>query len=770
MVKAKYGIRTETGVVTAVIRSEYGAVTTWFIVITAAVVLFGAVLIDYARVAALNAMADQAVRSSVRSVLSAYDSALYERYGLFGRGGTPSDAIVEQTLRGTLEYEGADGRYRPVAPMVERFQADAASFLGQYDVLKRQIAEEMKVKAPVDFLMDIGTRLGAMSQLAKETAAATEALTKASQLYDQRQQQLLHTIALMKQIASLPAGQLVGDQAAALAAGYSSYLDTRSRANALAQSIAAAANASIGKTSNGSKQAELDLQQEAAALEEDQARLASYREELSRYETSLSTAVAEMGFQADAARLRGKELQQLAAQSLEEADRLNEQIRHAAAQAESNVSTGYDRVAGALDERSLNGTGSSGDSRTIAEIRDSVGQLAFDDEWFVSIRGLLQQLVDDLYTLTDAAYSFMNASQSALSGNEGSGKLMTLAASDIQHTYVSFQQAYVSPGQRISQIEAEIHSSDAAEAERRRDMQAAEASLHEARALLTTVSVNVTASEELLNQYKQVQARYQANRLFNSAVEDAGEDVVHRSRGGAEEQAAASVKLTGGLFDGLADMLTGARNSFYIGEYVVARFRSYAPHWSAVDVGGGTSTVPSYSFADQEVEYMLYGMDAPYANVSAALTEIFGLRFAIRLTEGFLQSRALGHPLLILSGAIMYASQHALADLAELKQRGATKLSKYAHVDIKYNDYLRLFMLLHGGGDKRLSRIAAVIETNTGTDLSRTPAAVIVSADVSMKLLFLPGAMRLLGSSGMLEGRVLNGKYETTKLAGLSYS
>lgn len=66
---------------------EDGAVTIFSVIVLSSLLLFFSLLIDYARIAALHKLTEDAVRSSVRSVLSAYDSALYERYGLFGRGG-----------------------------------------------------------------------------------------------------------------------------------------------------------------------------------------------------------------------------------------------------------------------------------------------------------------------------------------------------------------------------------------------------------------------------------------------------------------------------------------------------------------------------------------------------------------------------------------------------------------------------------------------------------------------------------------------------------
>jgi len=742
-----------------------------FVVITASVVLFGTILVDYARVAALNTMSELAVRGSVRSALSAYDAALYERYGLFGRGGTPSGEIVEKTLRGTLEYGGSDGRYRPVSPAVERFQVDAAAFLGQYGVLKRQIEEEMKIKAPIDFMLELGTRLGAMAPIAKETAATAELLAEASGLYDERRRYLLRTIALMRELAALATGSLTGDRAAALASAYSSYAGTKLTMESLERSIAAAEAASshkeavkAGKTGESARPADEDKQL-AERLAADRRALSTYRNELSRYEAELSAAASELGLESDAARQRGQELYRLAEQSLTEANKQNEAIVQTGAKGETDAESGYDRVADALAESKETDAIPTPDSQLLADIRGSVGRLAFDDAWFVSFRELLREQIDDLQGLTEAAYRFVHASQSALSGYMDAEEALTYNAARLKQAYASFRSDYVSPGQRIESRAADIRGSDTLDTERTNDRRAAETSLHEARGLLAAASADASGREGFAKQYEQVNARYKANRLFNSAAEEAEEEA-GRWTGGAEEQTKASVELVGSLFDGLADMLSGVRDSLYTGEYVVKRFRSYAPQWN----GESSAAAFSYAFADQEAEYVLYGLRAPLANVSAALTEIFGLRFAIRLTEGFIECRALSHPLLILSGAMLYAAEHALADLAEMKRRGAAKLSKYANIDLTYNDYLRLFMLLHGGGTKRLSRIAAVIETNTETDLSRTPTAVAASAGVSMRLLFLPGAMRLLGTMGLLDGRVANGRYETTKAAGLSYS
>ena len=104
-------------------------------------------------------------------------------------------------------------------------------------------------------------------------------------------------------------------------------------------------------------------------------------------------------------------------------------------------------------------------------------------------------------------------------------------------------------------------------------------------------------------------------------------------------------------------------------------------------------------------------------------------------------------------------------------ERGAAPLSKYVQVDVSYKDYLRLFMLVHGGSDNpaKLARMIAVIEHNGGVTLSKVPIAVTGEVKAGADLWFLPGMMELLGRIGLLQGKVVEGPYETTQTMGWSY-
>ncbi|MGO4375406.1 acyl-CoA cholesterol acyltransferase, partial [Paenibacillus sp. MCAF20] len=222
----------------------------------------------------------------------------------------------------------------------------------------------------------------------------------------------------------------------------------------------------------------------------------------------------------------------------------------------------------------------------------------------------------------------------------------------------------------------------------------------------------------------------------------------------------------------MSGMLERSRDTIYYGEYIVDRYTVFAPqNLRAMLLNGDTAELSqAISFHNQEAEYVIYGFHNPIGNLAAAYGELFAVRMAIRTMEGLIQSRSLGHPLLILSAALIYGLEKTIEDMIAFTERGSAPLSKYVKTEVSYMDYLRLFMLVHSSDQAgMLSRMIAVIEQNTGTVLSASPSAVTGEAKLSMKLWFLPGAMHMVGKFGLLEGKVVGNRYETIQTIGSSY-
>lgn len=128
-----------------------GSVSIFLIMVLAFVFLFTAVLIDYARIAAFNVQEERLARASIRSVMSSYDVELREKYGLFAFGESDGDMLLSQVLNDNMHKSSRSDAFNLVPFALESSSLKWSRPVGSYDVVSRQILEEMKYKAPVDF-------------------------------------------------------------------------------------------------------------------------------------------------------------------------------------------------------------------------------------------------------------------------------------------------------------------------------------------------------------------------------------------------------------------------------------------------------------------------------------------------------------------------------------------------------------------------------------------------------------------------------------------
>ncbi len=284
-------------------------------------------------------------------------------------------------------------------------------------------------------------------------------------------------------------------------------------------------------------------------------------------------------------------------------------------------------------------------------------------------------------------------------------------------------------------------------------------------------------SEQEKENYKQLKQFVKESLDFNIEMEPDNsqfDSIQQQNSADAEEGAGAAANASDTLFLNLSQFLQKTRDRFYFGEFTLARFSSFPPQQLTALIKGETEQekdIEVFRLAEQEAEFILYGFYHPSANIAAAYTELTALRMAIRLMEGLIEKRGLGHPLLIFSAALAYAIDKTTEDLLTIANKGEAPLSKFAPVPVKYKDYLRIFMLMHGGSERvRLARIVAVIEWNTGLQLSAIATGVVAETNISANLWFLPGVIKAVGSTGILRGKVKGNRYETIQSIGWSYS
>jgi len=132
-----------------------GSVSIFLIMVLAFVFLFTTVLIDYARIAAVNVQEERLARAGVRSVMSSYDVELQEKYGLFAFGNSDGDMLLSQVLNDNLRKSGRGDAFNIVPYALESSSLEWSRSLGSYDIIRRQIIEDMKYKAPIDFTLEL---------------------------------------------------------------------------------------------------------------------------------------------------------------------------------------------------------------------------------------------------------------------------------------------------------------------------------------------------------------------------------------------------------------------------------------------------------------------------------------------------------------------------------------------------------------------------------------------------------------------------------------
>ncbi|WP_127490864.1 hypothetical protein [Paenibacillus glycanilyticus] len=732
--------------------TSYGSITIFSAVVLSGLLLFSAVLIDYARMAVLHKVTEDAARSGVRSALSAYDNRLYERYGLFGRGGTDSNDIFEQTVQANLGTSSRQkGTFKLVQAELQSAHIDNAEVLGRHEVFSRQVLEEMKYKAPVDFALELASKFALLSGAMKEATVTVNMLEELRKLYDKREEKLAAALQLQRQAAETVGGiaNLIPTKALELATG-------TENAARLAGDYAQYANWVM---------TDQQLVQ--------QGKKPKYSDQIEAYAEKARGWTDGMSKELNKARKQHDKLQQEAIKAINEAKQVNadmQSIKQETANAPSNSS--YDRVngknvAGVDTDSPVMDTAPENDMQEIRKLAD---ELILPDGWFAEYNGEIADQATLFASLQMEAGGFIANLTAGLAVPNLSNEQIKEGAVNLRIAYEQYEAAYVRKGSSLDEREQKL-----ADKELKKERQAQEAKAGElwsqARRLLHGMT-SVPQSEEHLQVIQDIEKRYKNNLLFNQEAAGAEAEGLALAQD-AHEEAEEAASAMSGLFGGIADMLEQTRDSVYLSEYTVSHFASFAPqNLRALLTSGDTNELAhAVAFSNQEAEYVIYGFHSPTANLAAAYGELIGVRMAIRTMEGLSACRAAAHPLLILSCSVAYGLEKTMEDMAAFTERGAAPLSKYINVDVAYTDYLRLFMLVHGGANRpsALARMIAVIEHNDGVTLSKVPTALTGEIKASARLWFLPGVMDIVQHFGSLQGKVVGGKYETVQTIGWSY-
>lgn len=732
------------------LRREDGAVSLYLIIIIAALFAFIGLFIDYARIAAANKKTEDALKAGVRSVMSAYDWELQQKYGLFAFGQNDGDAIMQRVLEQRLGVRRESNDFVLLDTELESASLTFGYGLGNDDVFRRQIMEEMKYRAPIDFTFEVIGRFKGIAGQMKEASHVTKTLGKLQQAYEQRLAHLEQALSLQRQARdevqtsgidvligtnSGDAGSLGTVQSAAkIAAVYNSYIQA--------------------------------MYEDALREPEDQlyeGKIAAYRSSARSVASSLHSELAHVG-------MAHADLLERAIEEIERADRSNRQMRQILDEADERpYGDGYDRIR--EDQLTEEAQGNLDEDAGWSGLVERSGDLVLADGFFERYRSEIALQRRTLSNIEEASERFV----AAVDGSLGEGasvdsvEQMKAFAAAISAGYDDYRYSYIHPGQTIREQEEQLD-----------DLLGDHLDIERARA---ETSVKLGEAQQLLDRFNELKRSAEAGKADFLRLDGFYEQILHKNEEAGspapdavaaddpEQAAADAMAMMDGVFTGLAGALDRMVERIYIHEYAIDRFTRFEPELLQGLMTGEMTDVlnRALSVDTQETEYIIYGFAHPGSNIAAAYSELFMFRLAIRTMEGFGEAKGAGHPLLVFAGAVSYGLSAAIRDLYQLLDLGQVELSKSVPVKLVYRDYLRLFLFLHGQEKDTLARMLALMQFNTGRDVAGLPTYSTGEASVSVRLWFIPGLIRLVNAFGILEGKMEGNRYVMKKTAAYSY-
>lgn len=142
--------------------NQKGSATIYLVITFAVLVVTIGVLIDLTRIRVAQHQLRTASNSAIRSVLANYNSQLRNTYGLFACNSGDYQKEYTKYLRSNLPSFQKEYMFRL---NYENSNAFFSKPLSDPDILKRQILEDMKYKAPVDFFRELADKFGKVNKL-----------------------------------------------------------------------------------------------------------------------------------------------------------------------------------------------------------------------------------------------------------------------------------------------------------------------------------------------------------------------------------------------------------------------------------------------------------------------------------------------------------------------------------------------------------------------------------------------------------------------------
>ncbi|MGG1520220.1 hypothetical protein ABE504_32925 [Paenibacillus oryzisoli] len=731
--------------------SANGAVSVYLILIIVPIFIFQAVLIDFARIQTASQESQIAVDAAARSVLSAFDPKL-QQYGLYAvaQPQPESQAIFEEMFTNNLSGAVTATRlhWADTKPVDGTLRLTPVYALSSHVVFKQQVLEDMKIKAPIEFTLEIAdkfTKQG-MTEPFRFGSSFTQKAAEIERRIEEREQKLdeawdtseklykklagYHTD-YAKRIAELDAlasriGLHTADEVRSEIANVRSQLESLYASmrdiDASIASLARAGEAAAAgiQSLTASKQT---LANQVSQLSQKMNDLEQLLQDIVTYASLLAATKLEASSQVKVV----QQLQQEVEGLLREAKTINEDIRSkvgAAGQASANSANDVFSHVAVLGE-------------------------AYFYEYQTGIAGM---------TALFAAFEAKMANIYLFTGDK------TAEANQANDAYGDASTSFYAKQQPLEQ--ARIGANEAAQSQKNDQRSKIQNVLDKAKQAIGGCSITGVADGDS-DLYDKLQGEGQSNGFFQKYMTVNRQTASFGSEIPVETEKAEPFALHAmSLLEAFNQAAAVVRDELYLNEYGLTKF-NYRTYGLEKDRSGDVKkanalTDPAaHALAAQEAEYLLYGFSSCTANMASAYGEMFAFRAAIRTLEALLDPKKellnIGSPMLVLLVAAAEGTVKAYQDMSQLVKGEAVELSAKLGgkaLTLTYKDYLRIFMMLHSNNSKLLARMQSLIELNSRVDLTQTTTYLQANAVSELRLWFIPQVMKLLDGTGLLTCKV----------------
>ncbi len=720
---------------------EQGAITVYLSIILLAVIVLAGGLVDGARIRAADTQVKRAVDTAMKSVLAEYHHTLKEEYGLFALHQNDRDYLDEalrfylnRNLMTELEtgriswgsrvynkgkqYLAGEDRFENISFLnlydyrIEDVKVTPIFNLSENEVTKQQILEYMKYRAPKELIDGFIEKLHTVKQIGKTSDACKERMKlegEYAKLEDKQRD-------LYEQIQEVNGLDLHNEH-------FSQYFESaRDYMNQLE---------------------DIERLQEKADKETDADRKKELKSKLSRAKRRRNKLKEDKNDNCDKLNTYLTRLNRKATELIPGVDKEKSDVQKETLRQESYIAVST----GIISQYQQNYEERIGKIKTAIN-RDNAQQLKPSLQ---HNHRVLLKMAGDI-----KAFNAKIDEETDVSGFKSQLK------TTLRRTYrnqIDYHYDYIKPaGKSKDPREAAAKKGERALQQEKGGKKITKA----LREQLPSYFKNGTYPNKVISaDFDQEDKQYSDNAKGDNAGYVKEGDVNFEKRDFSDKAFEDIAKVGTFLEDNMIDL----RDNVYINEYIMGTFKNKVP--VLTDDKGNRINFPynlrvrdkkqrDAFFEDCEVEYILHGKDSEAENLALVKGQILLIRFVADTIAAYTEpdkvksASAVAASVSWVTGGIAYGLVHTfvmcsygmieavknLSDIMKGKPVPIITIKDQEMPAFSYHDYLRLFLLLESE-QKKMNRIADLIQLNTGLKAGEYNTVIRTEVTVSVKYFFM---------------------------------